>query len=175
MAVNRSRGGLRLRPEPLQPPVMVTDTLDQPATGRIVDGEHRFAVRVYFEDTDAGGVVYHASYLRFMERARSDMLRLAGIDQRGAMDAGTGVFVVAEINIRYRRPGKLDDALRIDSRIVGMQATSGLIQQRVMRGEELVAEADVTVVFVNGDGRPKRQPAEWIAAFARLQGETGST
>ncbi|HEY0269757.1 MAG TPA: YbgC/FadM family acyl-CoA thioesterase [Sphingomonas sp.] len=154
---------------------MVTDPLDQPATGRIVDGEHRFAVRVYFEDTDAGGVVYHASYLRFMERARSDMLRLAGIDQRGAMEGGIGGYVVAEIAIRYRRPGKLDDALRIDSRIVGTRVTSGLIQQRVMRGEELVADADVTVVFVGSDGRPKRQPADWIEAFARLQGETGPT
>lgn len=154
---------------------MVTDTLDQPATGRIAGGEHRFAVRVYHEDTDAGGVVYHASYLRFMERARSDMLRLAGIDQRGAMESGIGCFVVAEITIRYRRPAKLDDALRVDSRVSGMRATSGLVQQRVMRGEELVAEADVTVVFVGVDGRPKRQPADWIEAFARLQGETGPT
>ena len=154
---------------------MVTDTLDQPATGRFVASEHRLPVRVYYEDTDAGGIVYHASYLRFMERARTDMLRLLGIELRAASQAGIGHFVVAEVVIRYRRPAHLDDALYVESRIIGMQLTSGLIQQRVMRGEELVSEADVTVVFVNSDGRPKRQPAEWLAAFQRLQGETGST
>ena len=154
---------------------MLTDTLDQPATGRFVDHEHRFAVRVYFEDTDAGGVVYHASYLRFMERARTEMLRAAGIGQREAMQSGGGVYVVAELAIRYRRPGRLDDALSIVSRIIALKLTACVIQQRVMRGEELVSEAEVTVVFVGMDGRPKRQPAAWIETFRRLQGEPGAT
>ena len=76
---------------------------DTPYTGRFEAGEHRFAVRVYFEDTDAGGVVYHTSYLRFMERARSDMMRLAGIDQRGAIERGEGNYVVVEIGMRTGR------------------------------------------------------------------------
>ena len=153
---------------------MVTDTLDQPATGRFVGGEHRFAVRVYFEDTDAGGVVYHANYLRFMERARSDMLRLSGIDQRRAIEA-EGVYAVSDLAIRYRRPTRLDDALLVASRVTGIRAAACVIQQRVMRDGELVAEADVTVAFLGTGGRPKRQPAAWIETFRRLQGETGPT
>ena len=153
---------------------MVTDTLDQPATGRFVGGEHRFAVRVYFEDTDAGGVVYHASYLRFMERARSDMLRLSGIDQRGAIGE-EGVYAVSDLAIRYRRPTRLDDALLVASRVTVIRAAACTIQQRVMRDGELVAEADVTVAFLSTRGRPKRQPAAWIATFRRLQGEKGPT
>ena len=151
------------------------DTLDQPASGRFADGEHRFAVRVYFEDTDVSGVVYHANYLRFMERARSDMLRVAGIDQRGAMESGEGYYAVAGMVIRYRRPARLDDALLVASRVIEVKAASCLIQQRVMRAGELVAEADVTAAFLGRDGRPRRQPAAWIEAFRRLQGDTGPT
>jgi acyl-CoA thioester hydrolase len=154
---------------------MFHETLDQPASGRFADGEHRFAVRVYFEDTDLSGVVYHANYLRFMERARSDMLRVAGIDQRGAMESGEGYYAVAGMVIKYRRPARLDDALLVASRVIEVKAASCLIQQRVMRAGELVAEADVTAAFLGLDGRPRRQPAAWIEAFRRLQGDTGPT
>ena len=89
---------------------MASSTQDQPVEGRFVGTQHRFPVRVYFEDTDLSGVVYHANYLRFMERARSDMLRLAGIDQRGFNDAGHGAYAVSALSIAYRAPAKLDDA-----------------------------------------------------------------
>jgi acyl-CoA thioester hydrolase len=154
---------------------MVTDTPDQPATGRFVDGVHRLPARIYFEDTDAGGLVYHTSHLRLMERARTEMLRVAGISHSEAMQSGIGFYIVAELAIRYRRPARLDDVLSIESRLTTIKAISCVIQQRVMRGEELVSEADVTVVFVGFDGRPKRQPAAWIETFRRLQGETGPT
>lgn len=144
---------------------------DQPTSGRFEGGEHRLPLRVYFEDTDAGGVVYHATYLGYMERARAEMLRLAGIRQRDAIEAGEGVYVIANINIGYRMPAKLDDMLVVASRIATVGGSSIGIHQRVMRGSDLVAEADVTAVFVTPGGRPRRPPADWTETFRRLQGE----
>lgn len=149
---------------------MVKDDRDQPHAGYFDGPEHRFAVRVYFEDTDLTGIVYHANYLRFMERARSDMLRAAGIDQRAAQEDGTGAYAVSELAIRYRRPARLDDALLIVSRLTDIRAASCVIQQRVMRGDEELASADVTAAFLAPDGRPRRQPRDWVALFSRLQG-----
>lgn len=151
---------------------MVKDVQDRPHEGRFVGPEHRFAVRVYFEDTDLTGVVYHANYLRFMERARSDMLRAAGIDQVAAQDAGEGYYAVSDLSIRYRRPAKLDDALLILSEVREIRAASCVIHQRVMRGDEVVAEADVTAAFIAPNGRPRRQPRGWIAIFERLKGNS---
>ena len=122
---------------------------DQPRSGRFVGSEHRFPVRVYFEDTDLSGVVYHANYLRFMERARSDMLRAAGIDQRGAFESGEGVYAITNLAIRYRAPARLDDDLLIVSRVMDTKAVSCVIQQRVMRDGLLVAEAEVTAAFLS--------------------------
>ena len=129
---------------------------------------HRFALRVYFEDTDVAGIVYYANYLKFMERARSDMLRAAGIDQRAALETAEGVYVVAEANIRYFRPAKLDDDLVILSTVEEVRAASCLIQQRVMRGSEILSEARITAAFL-GDGRPKRQPRAWVERFEGLK------
>jgi acyl-CoA thioester hydrolase len=150
---------------------MVNDVEDRPVAGRFVSGEHRFPVRVYFEDTDLSGVVYHANYLRFMERARSDMLRAAGIDQRGAFEAGEGTYAITSLAIRYRLSARLDDDLLIVSRMMDTKAVSCVIQQRVMRGRLLVADADVTAAFLSPEGRPRRQPQAWLEAFRRLQGE----
>ena len=144
------------------------DPADQPASGRFVGGEHRFPLRVYFEDTDVAGIVYYANYLRFMERARSDMLRIVGIDQRGTLEAGSGVYAVAEVAIRYRRPAKLDDALLVVSHVRAVRAASCVIHQRVMRGDEILTEAEVTAAFLSPDGRPRRQPREWVARFEEL-------
>ncbi|MDB5686351.1 MAG: 4-hydroxybenzoyl-CoA thioesterase [Rhizorhabdus sp.] len=141
-----------------------------PYSGRFQDGEHLFALRVYFEDTDAGGVVYHANYLRFMERARSDMLRVAGIDQRGALDSGIGVFVIADLAIKYRFSAKLDDDLLVVSRMQKIGAAMCVIHQRVMRGQDMVTEATVTAAFVGPDGRPRRLPRAWTEIFERLKG-----
>ena len=146
-------------------------SIDQPYSGAWVDGVHHFALRVYFEDTDTAGIVYYANYLKFMERARSDMLRAAGIDQRAVLEAGDGVYVVAEANIRYRRPARLDDELVVLSRVLDVRAASCVIHQRVMRGHEIVAEAEITAAFLSKDGRPKRQPREWISEFERLRRE----
>jgi acyl-CoA thioester hydrolase len=141
---------------------------DQPPAGRLDGREHRFALSVYFEDTDLTGMVYHANYLRFMERARSDMLDCLGIDQRSVFEAGEGAYAVTALDIRYQTPAKLRDRLIVVSRLMRLRAAAVVIQQRVMRGETIVAEATVTVAFVAPNGRPRRQPAEWTAAFEPL-------
>ncbi len=142
--------------------------LDHPYEGAFVDGTHHFALRVYFEDTDVAGIVYYANYLKFMERARSDMLRCAGIDQRAAIEAGEGVYVVAEANIKYRASAKLDDALVVLSEVRSVRAASCLIHQRVMRGPETLTDARVTAAFLTAAGRPQRQPKERVERFKAI-------
>lgn len=140
----------------------------QPATGRFLAGEHHFPLRVYFEDTDLSGIVYHANYLRYMERARSEMLRLAGADQRAAMAAGAGAYAVTRVALRYLTPARLDDVLMVVSRLVKIRAASCDIHQRVMRDGLIVAQAELTVAFVAPSGKPARQPRAWVAAFEQL-------
>ena len=143
---------------------------DQPYSGRFVGTEHRFSVRVYYEDTDAGGVVYHANFLRFFERARTDMLALAGVDVATALNAGHGGYVVAAADLKYLKPAKLGEVLTIVSRLEQVRQAACIIQQRVMRDGQVLVEGLVTVAFVGEDGRPKRQPAEWIEAFQGFNG-----
>jgi acyl-CoA thioester hydrolase len=140
----------------------------RPADGVMRGTTHLFPLRVYFEDTDVAGIVYYANYLRFIERARSDMLRLIGVDQRAALEGGEGVYAVAELAIRYRAPARLGDDLVVATRIETVRAASVLIHQRVMRGDQLLADARVTAAFLTGDGRPRRQPRAWVEAFERL-------
>jgi len=145
--------------------------LPRPADGVMRGRTHLFPLRVYFEDTDVAGIVYYANYLKFIERARSDMLRLIGVDQRGALEGGEGVYAVAELAVKYRAPAKLGDDLVVVTAIEAVRAASVLIHQRVMRGDELLANARVTAAFLTRDGRPRRQPAEWVEAFERLLGD----
>lgn len=139
-----------------------------PYHGHFDGKKHHFAIRVYFEDTDFSGVVYHARYLHFMERARSDMLARVGIDQRGAHDAGEGAYAVTEIDLKFRKPARFDDALLITSRVTAVRAASCDIHQTVSRDGEMLVEARVTAAFVAPDGRPRRQPRAWMDAFATV-------
>jgi acyl-CoA thioester hydrolase len=141
---------------------------DTPYSGAFRGGEHRFALRVYFEDTDAAGIVYYANYLKFIERARSDMLRVLGVDQRAALDGGEGVYVVAEAHIKYHRPAKLDDDLVVVSSVEAVRGASVTIHQRVRRGGELLADATIVAAFLSPEGRPKRQPKAWTDLFKPL-------
>jgi acyl-CoA thioester hydrolase len=147
--------------------------IDTPYAGAFVGKAHRFALRVYFEDTDTAGIVYYANYLRFMERARSDMLRAVGIDQRAALESGEGVYAVAEAQIKYRAPARLDDELVVVSRVLEVRAATCVIHQRVMRGDEILTDATVTAAFLTREGRPKRQPRGWVEIFERLRGDEG--
>ncbi|WP_029937299.1 YbgC/FadM family acyl-CoA thioesterase [Sphingomonas sp. UNC305MFCol5.2] len=138
------------------------------AIGRFEGLEHHFALRVYFEDTDLTGVVYHANYLRYMERARSDMLLAAGVDQRTTFESGEGAYALRSIRLDYRAPARLGEELIVVSRLMAMRAAAVVIQQRVMRDETIVAQGEVEAAFVSPTGRPRRQPAAWIAAFEPL-------
>lgn len=140
-----------------------------PPQGLIEGSIHRFAVRAYFEDTDLSGVVYHANYLRWFERARSDFVRLLGIDQRAANEAGEGAFAVADLAIRYLAPARLDDAVLIETTTTELGAASCRMHQRAYREDgTLLADARLRVGFVAPDGRPRRMPAPWRAAFAQI-------
>lgn len=146
-------------------------TLPEPPGGRFDGPVHRFAVRAYFEDTDLSGVVYHANYLRWFERARSDMLRLLGIDQRAAQEAGEGFYAVSELAIRFAAPARLDDTVLIESRAEELRGASCRMHQKAFRNDTLLAEARLRVGFVGPDGRPRRQPEAWRAAFATIAPE----
>ena len=136
----------------------------------LIDGQfHRFAVRAYFEDTDLSGVVYHANYLRWFERARSDFVRLLGIDQRAANESGGGAFAVADLTIRYLAPARLDDGVLIETLVTDLRAASCRMQQKAFHEDGgLLTEATFRVGFVAPDGRPRRMPDGWRAAFAPI-------
>jgi len=146
--------------------------VDRPYEGAFVGKTHRFALRVYFEDTDTAGIVYYANYFRFMERARSDMLRALGVDQRAAIEAGEGVYAVADAQIKYRAPARLGDDLVVVTDLLEVRAATVLIHQRVMRGDELLTDATVTAAFLTPEGRPRRQPREWVEKYERLGRES---
>jgi acyl-CoA thioester hydrolase len=135
--------------------------------GGVIDGaRHLYAVRVYYEDTDLSGITYHANYLRWFERARSDLLRLLGIDQRGAIEAGEGAYALSEVNLRYLRPARLEDDVVIETRCTELGAASCRMHQIARRDDEILCEASLRVGFITLDGRPRRQPAAWRAAFS---------
>lgn len=119
---------------------------------------HRIAIRVYYEDTDFSGVVYHASYLRFMERGRTELIRDLGIDQRDLFDGGAALaFAVRAMQIEFLRPAVMDDVLTVETTPVDMKGASMTVRQRVLRGEDDLVTADVKVVCVGG-GRARRIP-----------------
>jgi acyl-CoA thioester hydrolase len=148
--------------------VTIHETL-RPADGCFDGKTHYFPLRVYFEDTDVAGIVYYANYLRFIERARSDMLRALGIDQRDALETGEGAYAVADVSIRYKAPARLGDDLLVVSEIQAIRAASVLIHQQVRREREILADARVTAAFLTPEGRPRRQPKAWVERFERLQ------
>lgn len=139
-----------------------------PASGQFDGPVHRYAVRVYYEDTDAGQVVYHANYLKWFERARSDMLDLFGIDQRAASEAGAGSYVVAEVALKFRASARLGDVVVIETACEEIGAATLQLRQRALRGADRLVESQVRVAFVGPDGKPRRQPADWLDKFASL-------
>ena len=130
--------------------------------------DFRFPVRVYWEDTDAGGVVYHAQYLAFMERARSEWMRGIGFGQESLREANL-CFVVRSMSIDFRQPARLDDGLSVSVRLAQCRGASLVIAQEVRRGEELLVGAEVRVAAVSADRfRPVPIPE---AVLARLTPE----
>lgn len=133
-------------------------------------GKHTFPVRVYWEDTDAGGIVYHASHIRFFERGRTEFLRSLGISQSASADRTSPdalLFAVRRLTIDYLRPAGLDDLLTVETELVKAGGPRLELRQRLMRGDEEIATALVLVAALGGNGRPRRLPA---AILDRLAG-----
>lgn len=151
------------------------DHAPQPASGLFEGTCHLFPIRVHYEDTDLSGIVYHANYLKYCERARSDVLRLLGIDQRAAHEAGEGTYAVADARIRWVAPARLDDSLTVQTRLAELQAASVRLEQRVCRGDQVLAEVAIRVAFVAPSGRPRRQPDAWRQAFVDFYLPNSST
>jgi acyl-CoA thioester hydrolase len=126
-------------------------------------------VRVYWEDTDAGGIVYHASHVRFFERGRTEMLRQFGFQQCATADRSAPdslFFTVRRLEIDYLRPAMLDDLLTVETRVRSIGGSRLVLEQRLVRADgEMIAEALVTVVTVGGNGRPTRIPNEIRTLF----------
>ncbi|HKJ62296.1 MAG TPA: YbgC/FadM family acyl-CoA thioesterase [Hyphomicrobiales bacterium] len=131
-------------------------------SGIIENRRHILPVRVYFEDTDFSGFVYHTSYLRWCERGRSDLLRMLGIHHSGLMDGSEerppAAFVVRSLHIDYLRPAKIDEVLEVVTECTAVGGTYITLHQEVMRGEEVLCRVSVKVVLINLEGRPVRLP-----------------
>ncbi len=126
-------------------------------------GALELPVRVYWEDTDAGGIVYHANYLRFMERARSEWLRAAGIDQRALKDTERLQFAVVDMQIEWRRPARYDDLLTVTADLASRGRASFSFAQEVRRGEELLVAAQVRCAALDADTlKPRRLAADFL-------------
>jgi acyl-CoA thioester hydrolase len=135
-------------------------------SGRIRNGIHIMPIRIYYEDTDAGGVVYHARYVAFCERSRSDCLRLLGIHQ-GTL---SGVqFVVRRMTCDFLRPARLDDLLEVQTRFLEMGGARVEIGQEVMLNGNTCFRAHVTVALVDARGKPRRLPESMVERFRSLQ------
>lgn len=140
-------------------------------SGTVDQGVHRLSVRVYFEDTDTARMVYHANYLRYMERARTELLRLAGVSQYETMH-GEGAevmgFAVKSCHVEFRTPARLDDLLEVRTVNNGVGAAYIDFGQDIWRNETPIAEARVRVVCLDGKGKPRRQPADLIARLKTM-------
>ena len=126
----------------------------------------KYQVRVFYEDTDFSGYVYHANYLKYCERARSDYLRVIGIDQN-AMFAEGQAFVVRRMDCEFLRPAKFEDVLEVETRLVEMSGARFELAQLVKRGTEDIFSAKVTVAIIGPSGRPQRIPSELATKFSR--------
>lgn len=146
-----------------------SDAMDMKGiTGELTDDGHRLHARVYYADTDFSGVVYHARYLEFFERGRSDFLRLAGVHHTELADGKHGeklVWVVKRMEIEFRQPARIDDVLTIDTWTERLSGARIFMAQRISRGDTALVEAKVEAAIISGSGRPRRFPREWIEAF----------
>ena len=144
------------------------DALSAGLTGALTPFGHVIKARVYFADTDFSGVVYHARYLEFLERGRSDYLRLSGIHHTELADGKHGeriVWVVRRIEIDFRAPARIDDILTVETRTERISGARIFMRQTILRGTEILIEAKVEAAIIGERGRPKRFPAEWIERF----------
>nr|WP_321460756.1 tol-pal system-associated acyl-CoA thioesterase [uncultured Cohaesibacter sp.] len=136
--------------------------------GRLTDFGHRQMIRVYYEDTDFSGIVYHASYLRFIERGRSDYIRLLGIEHSALDDGEDGerlALAVRHMDINFLRSAHIDDILSVETRVNMVKGARMILDQQILRGDEILFTAQVTVVTINRDGKPRRLPERMRSIF----------
>lgn len=136
--------------------------------GTLTPTGHRLLARVYYADTDFSGVVYHARYLEFLERGRSDFLRLAGVHHTELADGKLGekiIWIVRRMEIEFRAPARIDDILTIETRTKEISGARIVMAQQLLRESELLVEARVEAAIIGENGRPRRFPREWIKAF----------
>jgi acyl-CoA thioester hydrolase len=122
-----------------------------PSAGWLEGREHVLPVRIYYEDTDFTGVVYHGNYLRYFERGRSDFLRLVGVEDPAA-------FTVVRMELDFKRPARIDDALLVRTTYDSARGPRLFIRQRIFRGEDLICQAAVEAACIDLAGRPRRPP-----------------
>lgn len=142
--------------------------LDTGLSGQLVDGGHRLLARVYYADTDFSGFVYHARYLEFLERGRSDFLRLTGVHHTELADGQLGsriVWVVRRMEIDFHTPARMDDIVTVETKTATISGARIVMNQRLLRGETVLVSARVEAAIVGENGRPARFPKTWIAAF----------
>ena len=117
-------------------------------------------VKVYYEDTDSGGVVYYANYLKFLERARSEAIYTLGFTNSGLLEKHNILLIVKSCNIEYKKPAKLEDKINIISEVISFTKTSFTMKQCILRNNELITEANVHIVIVDKNGKPSKIPEE---------------
>ncbi|MCU0894022.1 MAG: YbgC/FadM family acyl-CoA thioesterase [Rhodospirillales bacterium] len=142
--------------------------MTEPAMGHCHGGVHIFAARVYYEDTDAGGVAYHTSYLRLAERARTEMMRCMGFSHRELLERFAVLFALRRCAVDYRLPARLDDALEVRTRVTRVAGASFEGRQLILRGELPLVRVATTLACIAADGRPARLPAPVRAALEDL-------
>ena len=150
----------------------MTGASDIALTGIIENGVHRLLARVYYADTDFSGVVYHARYLEFLERGRSDFLRLSGVHHTELHDGKHGeriVWVVRRMEIDFRFPARIDDIITVETHVAELSGARIFMAQRLLRADEVLVEARVEAAIIGETGRPRRFPKEWVAAFLPSQ------
>ena len=129
-------------------------------------GPHSFLLRVYFEDTDAGGMVYHANYLRWAERARTEALREAGLPHQELVEREGAILVVRRVEVEYVRPARLDDALTVETRVLAVRGATLVLDQRARKNGADLAVMRVELACLDRDGfRPRRIPEPWRTAM----------
>ena len=139
---------------------------EAPSAGFFRGKTHILPVRVYYEDTDFSGVVYHASYLRFMERGRTDCLRLIGVSHAGMWaEKEPLAFTIRRMEIDFLKPARIDDALTVETRFLALAGASLHAHQAIRRGGETLLEARLQAVLVAANGKPKRPPQALRAAL----------
>lgn len=147
----------------------MTPSKIKPAQSILTNGVFFYPIRVYYEDTDAGGIVYYANYLKFAERARTESLRTLGIYQVEKLQESHTGFVVRSCHVEYLKSAVLDDMLVVSSKITEFSAASATIEQKIMRGDDVLATVETKLIYLNvATHRPERIPAEMAEKFKLL-------